>query len=132
MIVPFQIGFNYTFNTRAPAILGVLLKNVKVLGIVDYDIANTFINVEAMAVAVQPLLPAGTPSNPKTYQFIIFQSENGSKTVLAMQWVDTATIVTVSGITITAIINNADSADLVKIRDVLVAMGYTNLNLTSV
>ena len=131
MAMPFQIGSTYTFNTNAPGILGAIYKNAKVLGVVDYTIALTFSNVNVTAAAVLPVLPAGTPTDPKSYQYVAFQLENGSKVVLAMPWIDEASIVSITAVVITAVINGVDTTDVTRIRDVLLAMGYTNFKITS-
>ncbi len=41
----FRIGYRYTFNTHAPAILGQSFKDAELTAIVDYDTAMLFESV---------------------------------------------------------------------------------------
>ncbi len=119
----------YDFNTLAPSVLGATFRNAKVLGIVDYDIASSFINVELMQRSIYPLLPAGTPDTPKQYSFLLLQTESGEKTVVAYEWIDPASIRLVDSVTITVTLPNVKSSDSVLIRDSLALVGFTGFNI---
>ena len=84
----FVIGNVYTFGTRAPSLLGALFENVTILGIVDYNIATTFRNVDLDHKRIYPLLPNGTVYNPKKFTYILVKAESGQTTVLAYEWID--------------------------------------------
>ena len=125
----FQIGNTYNFNTRAPAVLGSLFKNATILGIVDYNTASTYINIDVMQRTIYPLLPQGTPDNPKKYTYLLIQAESGQKTVLAYQWIDENTIAEVSSATIIVTLPNVNATDAERIRDSLALLGFTGFTI---
>lgn len=116
----------HTFNTLAPAILGAQIKNVKLIGIMDYDTAVTYDTVDLKFRQVYPNLPNGTPDNPKACIFYRFISESGEKIVLADQWIDMSTVEIITHINFTVDFTLADIADISRVRDALNALGYRN------
>jgi hypothetical protein len=131
LMVPFKIGSIYTFNTLAPTVLESVMRNVRILSIMSYDLANSYINVDIMQKSIYPLLPSGTPSNPRDYVYILFETEAKIKTVLAIDWIDINSIQEVTTVTINIRVDRAAIEDIPKIRDTLKLMGFTNLNISS-
>jgi hypothetical protein len=125
----FNINKSYSFKTLAPSVLGASFKNFKCLGIFDYNTAAQYINPNERHAQIYPLLPAGTSNDPTTYTYLLFQSPSGVKTVLALEWIDSASVslLTYSSLAIT--VPNAGSADVKKIRDMLVIMGYSGISI---
>ncbi len=128
----FQNGSRYSFNTRAPGVLGTKFTNAKCIGIVGYDVAIMVDNVDFTSRAVYPLLPQGSPSDPKGYTYILFIAENGTKTVLAYEWIDDTTIVVNGSATITVTLQDTSADTIPKLRQTLVMLGYKNVTITSV
>lgn len=126
-MVPFKIGSTYTFNTLAPTVLESVMRNVKILSIMNYDLANSYINVDIMQKSIYPLLPTGTPSNPRDYVYVLFETEAKIKTVMAVDWIDVNSIQEVSTVTINIRVDKAAIEDIPKIRDTLKLMGFSNL-----
>ncbi len=129
MTLDLRIGKVYTFNTLAPALLGISIKNAKLIGIVDYNTALTYDSVNLRYRAIYPLLPAGTPDQPEACIYYRFQSESGEKIVLADQWIDSTTVEVIEHITIQATFTNVSVSDISRIRDALNALGYTSYSL---
>lgn len=127
----FVIGNVYTFGTRAPSLLGALFENVTILGIVDYNIATTFRNVDLDHKRIYPLLPNGTVDNPKKFTYILVKAESGQTTVLAYEWIDDSTIELVDSVTLTVTIPNVNSADAAKVRDALSLLGFLQFTITA-
>lgn len=125
----FEIGKTYTFNTMAPAVLGVTVKNATLKAIMDYQSACGFTNVDVIQRQVYPLLPPGTPNNTKKYIYYVFTATNGSTLVLANAWVEMPTVEIVNDITITASIPNASLNDVERIRQGLSLMGFRGFNI---
>lgn len=130
MAVEFEINKTFTFNTRAPTILGATFKRCKVLGIIDYILASSFINPETQHYNVYPHLPAGTPNDPKKYTYLLIQTEQGDKTVLAKEWIDLSSVTLVTSTTLTITITNAANGDADNIREALLLLGFTNPIIT--
>lgn len=120
-----QIGKTYTFNTVAPAILGAIVKNAKLISILDYTTALALDNIDIKYKSIFPLLPSGTPPDPASSIFYRFISESGEKIILADVWISESTIVVVDFINIQVNIMNAALTDITVIKDALNALGYT-------
>ena len=131
---PFLLTKFYSFNTLAPALLPSSFANVQVLAIVGFDVAIMISNqnITALAAAIYPVLPSGSVSDPTMYEYVVVQSANGSKTILALDWLDLNSVVMTSSITINARISNVTLADISVINQALLQMGYNNITLTSI
>lgn len=125
----FELNNTYTFNTLAPAILGSIIKNATILGILDYTTASNYITPETMHVNIYPYLPVGVPSNPKKYTYILFRGESGNKIVLALQWIDISSITLVEFQTLKITIEETVSNDVEKIRETLLLNGFTKFSI---
>lgn len=127
----FAIGNVYTFGTRAPALLGALFERVTILGIVDYNIATTFRNVDLDHKRIYPLLPSGTVNNPKKFTYLLVKTESGEPTVLAYEWIDDATIEPVDSVTLTVTIPGVNNSDATKVRDALSLLGFSQFTISA-
>lgn len=125
----FKIGKIYTFNTLAPAVLGVIVKNARLTGIVDYSTACKHINVDMLQRNVYPLLPAGTPNITSDYTYYLFKGESGNMVVLADVWIEETSIEEALGKTISISIPNANLEDVTRIRDTLNLMGFVGYKI---
>jgi hypothetical protein len=132
MSVSFELHKTYNFNTLAPSILGTNYKNITVLGILSYDTAIKYFVPETVSVSVYPHLPNGTPSDPKRYTYLLFQTEAGITSIIALEWIDKPTIVVVSYQTINISVLQASAGDTEKIRESLVLLGFTNFTMNTV
>lgn len=126
----FTVGGIYTFDTVAPALLGTTIKNAKLLGLFDYQIAITFDNVEVRHASIRPLLPAGSAfDNPKAFSYLYLLTESGSRIVLAYPWIKEDTIAKTTNQSVVVSINGATANDAVKIRQMLALSGYHSVNI---
>lgn len=132
MTVEFETNKVYSFNTLAPAILGTQIKNAKLKGVLTYDTAVQFDNVDLKFRQIYPVLPAGTPDQIEACRFFLFQSESGSKIVLADQWIDMATVELIEAITYQITLPGLSVQDGARIRDGLNALGYTGYTLKQI
>ena len=124
-----EIGNRYSLSTKAPGILGSRIERAKFSGKIDYQTANSFINVESLHRAVYPMLPVGTPISPKSFSYYIFNLESGGTKVLADAWIDEGTIELISTVTITVTIIANNSAEAEKIRESLYLLGHRNFTI---
>lgn len=121
-----EIGKVVSFSTLAAAHLGAIVKNAKLLSIMDYDTAMLYEAVNVKHRAILPVLPTGTPSDPAAAIYYRFLSESGAKIVLSQYWINMATIELVNAISFRATVNNASFQDIGRVRDALAALGYAN------
>lgn len=125
------VGTSYSFNTRAPSILGASIRNAKLGAILDYRIARTMEreNIDLKYRQIFPLLPPGTPSDVKGGIYYSFTSENGENFIMCNQWIDETSIVEVSYVNITVHLQAAQTTDVLVIRDALNSKGLTGFTI---
>lgn len=121
---PFNLNSNYTFNTRAPALLGTTIRNAKLVAILDYSMASNFMVPTTSHVNIYPYLPPGTPNNPEKFVYLLFETELGKRVVFAEQWIDTNTIQENNKNKMTITISNVVIGDETKIRNMLLMAGF--------
>lgn len=127
----YTIGQTYNFNTLAPAILGASFQNSKLVGMLSYDQAVKYTNIDQQAQIVYPALPQGTPTDPTSYIYLVFETSAQTTVVLANVWINETTIAPSSSTTITVVIAGVTLADVQPIRNQLLQMGYTQLTMTT-
>lgn len=130
--MPFEINKVYTFNTKAAAILGAMFKNAKLLGIMDYTTALSYDTIDLKYRSIYPLLPIGTPDQPKSCIYYRFQSESGERIILADQWIDMASIDVIDHINFKVTVNQASTQDMTRVRDALLALGFTTFAIEQI
>lgn len=120
-----SVGTSYSFNTKAPSILGASVKNAKLSAIFDYVSARAFEDIDLKYRRVLPLLPAGTPDSVKSAIYYKFTSENGENFIMCNQWIDETSLVEVQYVNITVRFTMAQTTDVTAIRDALNSKGLT-------
>lgn len=113
-----------SFNTHATAILGTNFKRVRVLGILDHESAMNYINVPIMAVNIYPSLPEGTTKNYQNYQYLKLRHSNGETSCIAIEWIDKSTFTIHEGVNIEFRVEDANVADVDRIREILAFNGF--------
>lgn len=104
--------------------------NVKLLGVIGYDIAQTVTDVTAIQANIYSSLPAGTPRSATELTYLYVQMQDGSKRAVATAWImdpisiiqQAVHVVTISGLSI------AEGAGLIK--SALTAYGITDYTVT--
>lgn len=125
----FTIGNSYTFDTAAPAVLGTQIKNAKLLSVLDYETARMFDNIDIKFRTIFPLLPVGTPDTIELSTYYLFKAESGEKIVIADIWINKSTVVEVGFIQFQVSFTKASLADIDKVRNNLVSLGYTDFTI---
>jgi hypothetical protein len=124
-VINFEINKRYSFNTRAPNVLGTLIENVAYAGNVSYDIARTLTNIDITQRKVYPELPTGTPNDHTKYTYHIFNTaKQGQKVILADYWIDESTVFEYNTIDLSIAVNGVKDSDIAKIRDLLFLSGF--------
>jgi hypothetical protein len=122
----FAINSVYSFNTKAPALLGSLIQNAKLIGMLTYALAITYDNIDLKYRAIYPLLPPGSPDQPDSCIYYHFISESGERIILADQWINMSSIELIEQINFNVSFNQASIEDISRVRDALNSLGYTN------
>lgn len=125
----FTVNSKYNFEVFPVQILGVDFKNVVVLGVITADIAQNFLDIDAVHVQVYPYLPQGTPNDPRSYDYVMIKSLSGEKTVLGIPWINADTIINVESGIIAVQISNVNSQDIQRVSDALIANGFNQFTI---
>lgn len=124
-----DIGKTISFSVYAPAVLGNNFNKVTLLGILDYESAQSFINVATKSIEVYPSLPANTLKDYTKYRYLKVKMGDGKSTCVALEWINESTYTVHTGLDMTVTISNASALDAERVRAILAANGYTNLTI---
>ena len=85
-----------------------------------------------MAVNIYPSLPAGTTKNYQNYQYLKLRHSNGETSCIAIEWIDKSTFTVHEGVNIEFRVEDANAADVDRIREILAFNGFeaVSFNLT--
>ncbi len=132
------LGTFVSFTVYPSSILGSSYQNVKLLAILDYQTAMSFMDVASMHANVYPLIPqADQPANDFTsYSYLKIQFASGQIGIIGIPWIvgwNTAAncgLTQTVNSTITAVINGVSAADIPTIQQLLVMNGYNTFVIT--
>lgn len=124
MAIAFALKGLYNFNTYAPISLGAVFRRCRVVGLLDYEAAVKYANVDLIQRQVFSDLPPGTPDRPTKYTYVLFAKEDNTKFVLAYPWIIENSIVEVTMTNLQVTVYGVDDSDIGRIRDSLNVMGY--------
>lgn len=130
MLTSLDIGKTYSFSPYAPELLGNDFQNVVVMGIMDRESANTYIDTVAWHKSIYPMLPPTTPNDPDAFSYALFRTSTGAKTCMALAWIKEETVQLIEARTITVKIGNVGAVDMERIRHILVAGNYNSVEMT--
>ena len=119
-----------SFDVYPATIIGTRFADVKVLGLLDKETANLWIDADAMHVNVYPTLPAGTPDDANQYQYVKLKHLNGTVSVVGIPWINAATLTISQRGTLTITVNDASPQDKDRIIRALSANGYKAAKVT--
>jgi hypothetical protein len=130
MSVSWEIGGVYSFDTFAPALLGASFKRVRLSSIMDYEDAQQKVSVDAKHSAVYSQLPTGTPKDPAKLTYLAFTTESAiAKIIMAVAWIDAATVDKVTSQRLVVSIENITQPDITRVRESMVLLGFTDFNI---
>jgi hypothetical protein len=113
-----------SFDVYPATIIGAHFSDAKVLGLLDKDTANLWIDADAMHVNVYPSLPAGTPDDPDQYQYVKLRHLNGTVSIIGIPWINADTLEISQRGTLTITVSDASPLDKDRIIRALAANGY--------
>lgn len=126
MIDSNMIGKTISFKTHAQVVLGMDFTRCRVMGILDIDSARYISDVQRLAVAIHPALPAGTPTDYRKYQYVKLRMTDGSFTCVANEWIKEDTVVVQESITMQLTVSNINASDVEVISKMLRAYNYNH------
>ena len=122
----FNIGDTISFEVYPATILGNAFKDVKVLGVIDADLAvSVGYDVIAKHANVFPALPEGeVEDNPRSYQYLLIQFMNGNRSAIGLPWIIRDTVVRRTTTKVVLEIDGAGSSDVTVMVEALAENGY--------
>ena len=130
MAVTPQLGKTYNFKTLSPVILGSEYKNQKVIGIFNSTEAMKYGDIQTTYALVSKQIATLPKINDLT--FVLFESLDQDKTILALEYLDVNTIVEVTTFNLNIVVNNASTEDTSIITNMLKELGYTNFTIDKI
>lgn len=130
MAYPVEVGKVYDFSVYPSTVIPGDYTNVTVISILDAESARAMADIDAIHAAVYPFLPQGTIDDASGYYYLRVALNNGVKTVLGITWIDIATITERSNVKIYALIEDASSTDVERVRQCLLMNGFTNVTIS--
>lgn len=118
---------NFDLNTK---LLVSDYRNVKLLGIINYDMAMTFDDVEAVHKNIIGSLPVGTPAQARDYNYLMVLMPNGSRRVVGAPWIKEP-ITVVSTVVYNVQVRDGGSDGALLIKKALSAYGITDFTITT-
>ena len=123
----------YSFETYAPQILGTEFRHVKILGKFPY-VTALVLNGEIAPMHAEIYstgnLPAGTPNDPRQYDYYRIERMDGSITMLGEAWIDQSSIRLSTSQICTIRIPKASSSDTPLLRTALANAGFSDFEIT--
>lgn len=108
----------YTFTMAVPTIMGNAFNAAKLVGFVDYNTAKaTSTDIAAEHLKQYPQLPQGTDSNPENLSYIIILTNLGTRRALALDWIQSATLITQQSATVS--IGSINQDQIAQLRSYL-------------
>lgn len=124
-----NLNTTYSFETLVPSLLGGLIKNAKLIAVLDYSTVTSFINPHAQHASIYPHLPIGTPRDLTKYIYYLFRTENGESKVFANVWINENTVNEVNTNVIKIEVFNVNTDDVSRLNKLLHSAGYDSFNI---
>lgn len=128
-----DINKTYDFEVYAPTVLGTAFKRITILGYFPY-VTAILLNGEIAPVHAEVYstgnLPAGTPNDPRQYNYYRIQKPDGSITMLGEPWIDQSSIQEVQISTAICTIPNVSTSDLTRLSTMFKQAGFVNFDIS--
>jgi len=126
----FRLKKVYNFLTLAPHILGSRLTMMKVKSIMTSDNAIKFRDIYTLHAQLLNVIP-GLPISAEDNMYVLFEDADKKEVLLAMEWIDSNSIVEVKGVNARIEISNLNTDDFNIIKQSLLELGHKNLVITT-
>lgn len=129
----FQSGDTYSFQTVAPGVLGNNFQNMLIQAVLNAEVAALFADIQALHRQIFPYVHQFDPTivdDPTQYTYLRVKAAAGDPQIVAIQWIDPASITPVATQTCHITIPNTLPSELDNIRAALVGIGKSNLTIT--
>jgi hypothetical protein len=125
-----EINKVYNFTTLAPSRLGSVYNEMRVKSIMSATEAMKYRDIHTLHNNLIPVI-SNIPVNTGDCTFVLFENTDNEKVVLAIEYLDPASIILVTSVNIRIEITDATSEDISLINMRLKELGYTNFDITT-
>lgn len=125
------IGKTVSFQVYPSAILTDDFRDVKIVGVVNYEAANSYISTARMHTNVFPTLPPDTPDDYRLYEYALIRKQDGKLTAIGVPWIRETSIEVTGTIEIIITIRDKGIDDIPRIRQILTQNGIGNIEITT-
>lgn len=123
------IGKTINFSTNAGAILGVEIRNAKVVAILDPNTAKSFDDIVAKHIQVFPYLPQDTPDSAYDYSYLKVITAEGKEAVYGIPWINETSIELVDTTNIKVVLKGRGQSDIALLRQALLSNGFDDFTI---
>ena len=127
-----QISDTLTFSLIGTTVTGISsLETCKVLGITSGEALRNPSDAAATHAALYPSMLSGViPNDYRKYDYLLLQRGDGSLVEIGLPWINPLTLLRISANILTIVIKNFPASDALTIRELLLANGYAQVQLT--
>ncbi len=125
----FRLKQTYSFNVFPVPILGNSFSNVTVVAIMDQEQANKEIDTNALHTQIYPYLPANSGIRPDSFDYVKIKFPSGATTILAVPWIDEASVVETTNTVFDVKITGVVPADVDRLRNALLQNGFNDFTI---
>ena len=123
----FELRKRYNFTTKAPAILGAEYRNVMVESIMTATEAVKYSDVLTLHEQIRTVLNLDLEVTNCTY--IKFRTLDGETVILALEYINSDSIVEVKTVNIRVDVLEANTDDILIIQERLKELGYSKFKI---
>lgn len=124
----FELKKSYNFTTLAPTILGNEYKAMKVKAILTSDNALKFRDIATLHTTVKSVI-SNLPESITDLTYILFENQDKEELVLALEYINTDSVIEVQGVNIRINITNVTVDDISTLTLRLKELGYVHFTI---
>lgn len=125
------LGKVVSFQIYPSAIITDEFTNVRLIGLINYEVATGYIEPASMHANVYPTLPTGTPNDYRLYEYVIIRKADGKMTALGLPWIKEDTIVVAGSTDLQITIRGKSIDDIPRLRQILTTNNFTDFDISS-
>ena len=126
------VGNTYNFDTIAPDVLGDNYTDMKLLAIINFDVAM-MLGYNVLSKHKQVFNISEYDVNytiPSSYNYLLFETKNNDKVIMGETWIKESSLSGMYGINATFDFSNISINDLEIITSQLNPLGYSDISVT--
>lgn len=114
-----KFGATYSFSSLQTTLLPSRYDLILLTAVGSYQAARRISGEDLYAMwrGIYPSLPPGTPDNPETATWLVFESQTGETIVLANDWINGDTVTATNFTQATVLVTDTNQDKMMVLRD---------------